>query len=78
MTGQRIPSDAFAGAVDIVVQAHYNLLRDVPMVGWDVAFCQEGIFLLEVNLSCNFFRATFDTSSYLAFVDDHFRDLQNR
>ena len=48
------------------------------MVGWDVAFCRTGIFLLEVNLSCNFFRGSFDVPSYFKFVDDHFKDLDER
>lgn len=76
VTGYTIPD--MQAALDIVVQSHYNMLADVPMVGWDVAFCKNGIYLLEVNLSCNFFRGTFDVPAYLSFVDDHFRDLEAR
>jgi hypothetical protein len=65
-------------AREIVLTSHYKLLPDVPMVGWDVAFCADGIYLLEVNLSCNFFRGTFDVPDYLDFVDEHFRDLEAR
>ena len=37
------------------------MLPDVPLAGWDVAITKEaGVCLLEVNLSCNFFRGTFD------------------
>lgn len=41
-------------------RAHYLMLPDVPFVGWDVALTDKGIYLLEVNLSCNFFRGSFD------------------
>ena len=66
-------------ALDVVLRSHHDLLPDVPMVGWDVAFCPNGrIFLLEVNLSCNFFRGAFDVPAYICFVDEHFRDLEKR
>ena len=65
-------------AREVVLTSHYKLLPDVPMVGWDVAFCADGIYLLEVNLSCNFFRGTFDVPEYISFVDEHFRDLEQR
>ena len=76
VTGYNIPD--MQAALDIVVQSHYNMLADVPMVGWDVAFCKNGIYLLEVNLSCNFFMGTFDVPAYLHFVDDQFCDLEAR
>jgi len=78
ISGRAVPQQEWEAAMDIVVRSHYNMLPDVPMVGWDVAFCEDGIFLLEVNLSCNFFRGTFDTEDYFSFVDGHFRDLENR
>ena len=31
-------------------------MPDVPLAGWDVAFTDKGMLLLEANLSCNFFR----------------------
>lgn len=52
------------------------MMPDVPMVGWDVAFTSEGVYLLEVNLSCNFFCGTFDLSSYINMVDAYWLDLE--
>ena len=58
------------------LRAHFKMMPDVPIVGWDVAFTPRGVFLLEVNLSCNFFRGSFDANSYICFVDDFFRDTE--
>jgi hypothetical protein len=52
------------------------MMPDVPIVGWDVAFTPSGICLLEVNLSCNFFKGTFDVPYYYALVDKYFHDLE--
>ena len=62
-------------ALDIVIASHYKLMKDVPIVGWDVTFTPHGIFLLEVNLSCNFFRGSFDYPEYIAFVDAYWEQL---
>ncbi len=66
----------FSSAIDLVTQAHLKMMRDVPLVGWDVAFTNEGVFILEVNLSCNFFCAEFDIVDYLAFVANYFRAIE--
>jgi hypothetical protein len=66
VTGQFIPD--FQNTIDLVTKAHMAMMKEVPIVGWDVAFTEEGLCLLEVNLSCNFFRAHFDIPAYLAFV----------
>lgn len=29
--------------------AHFKMMKDVPLAGWDVAFTTEGVFLLEVS-----------------------------
>ncbi len=48
----------------------------MPFVGWDVALTDKGTFLLEVNLSCNFFRGAFDKPQYFAFCRDYLTFLQ--
>lgn len=54
-------------------EAHFKLLPDVPLAGWDVAITEEaGMCLLEVNLSCNFFRGTFDKEKYFDFISEYF------
>jgi len=53
----------------IVLEAHARLCPGVPLVGWDVAMTTEGICLLEANLSCNFFRASFDKDGFFCFVE---------
>uniref|UniRef100_M4BKI2 Alpha-L-glutamate ligase-related protein ATP-grasp domain-containing protein n=1 Tax=Hyaloperonospora arabidopsidis (strain Emoy2) TaxID=559515 RepID=M4BKI2_HYAAE len=57
-------------------EAHYKLMKDVPLCGWDVAITDLGVLLLEVNISCNFFRGTFDQPWYFQFLDDYFRHLE--
>ena len=53
--------------------AHAKLLPRVPMAGWDVVLSAEhGACLLEVNLSCNFFRGSFDEAKYVGFINDYF------
>lgn len=58
-----------------VVEAHFKLLPDVTIVGWDVAYTKKGICFLEVNLSCNFFRGTFDVEGYFEWVDRYWAML---
>lgn len=56
--------------------AHYAMMPEVPIVGWDVAFTTKGIFLLEVNLSCNFFRGSFDLPRYIDLIDRYWLQLE--
>lgn len=72
--GETVPG--IQEAVDIVLKSHYKMMPDVPIVGWDVAFTPGGICLLEVNLSCNFFKGTFDVPYYYCLVDEYFQDLE--
>lgn len=75
VTGHTVPG--MQEAVDMVIKAHMTMMKDVPIVGWDVAFSDQGIFLLEVNLSCNFFKGRFDVPEYISFVDSYFRMLSS-
>lgn len=62
---------------EIVAHAHMSMCPGVPIIGWDVALTREaGICLLEANLSCNFFRATFDEDAYYSFVGRVFSVLE--
>ena len=64
------------GAIrQLVEDAHLKMCPAVPLVGWDVALTTDGMCLLEGNLSCNFFRATFDHAAYFKFVEDCFEAL---
>jgi hypothetical protein len=70
VTGNKIPN--IEGIKKLCEEAHFKLLPDVPLAGWDVALTEEaGMCLLEVNLSCNFFRGTFDQAKYFDFVSDY-------
>jgi len=73
ITGEYIPNMSEIRA--LVLRAHLMLCPAVPLVGWDVALTTEGVFLLEGNLSCNFFRASFDHAAYFDFVDEVFQRL---
>lgn len=59
----------------MVESAHRQLLPDVPVAGWDIALTTKGNFLLEVNLSCNFFRGSFNNDAYIEFVSEYFSQL---
>ena len=57
----------------LVEESHLKMCPDVPLAGWDVVLSADPalpVCLLEVNLSCNFFRGTFDRSIYLDFIED--------
>ncbi|KAA0158322.1 hypothetical protein FNF28_06264 [Cafeteria roenbergensis] len=75
IAGVTIPD--MAGIRKLVCDAHRRLLPRVPLVGWDVALtARHGVVLLEVNLSCNFFRARFDKTRYFRLVEQYFLDLE--
>ena len=53
------------------------------LIGWDVVLCSEedvpgGICLLEVNLSCNFFRGVFDEDKWWRFVKEVIVEMEGR
>ncbi|KAL7496623.1 hypothetical protein ACHAWT_009299 [Skeletonema menzelii] len=63
----------------LVETSHWKLCPDVPLVGWDVVLSADEklpVCLLEVNLSCNFFRGSFDRKIYLDFLEDMVGRLQ--
>lgn len=63
----------------MVEESHFKMCPDVPFAGWDVVLSSDPkvpVCLLEVNLSCNFFRGSFDKKLYLDFIDDSFSKLQ--
>ncbi|CAB9501187.1 expressed unknown protein [Seminavis robusta] len=65
----------------LVEKSHFDLCPGVPFAGWDVVLSADPdlpVCLLEVNLSCNFFRGSFDKKLYLDFIDDAFAVLQSK
>lgn len=70
ISGAVIPD--ITSKLSLVSEAHFKLMPDVPLVGWDVALTTVGVCLLEVNLSCNFFRGSFDVPKYMRFMHDYF------
>merc|ERR1711971_382210 len=75
VTGTQIPD--IAGILKVATDAHRKCCPNVPLCGWDVSLTTEGIFLLEVNLSCNFFQASVDFDKYFHFVDDQFMYIES-
>lgn len=86
VSGRRFPG--WEGACRAAVEAHRALLRDVPLVGWDVAVVDGGggedgrsggkknrPLLLEANLSLNFFGGACDRAAYASFCLDAFSAL---
>lgn len=52
------------------------MMAEVPIIGWDVAFTPSGIYLLEVNLSCNFFCGSFNLNSYVELLNRYWLHLE--
>lgn len=78
VSGKTVPD--IRGILKLVEESHVKLCPDVPFVGWDVVLSADEkvpVCLLEVNLSCNFFRGTFDLKTYLDFIDDSLVKLQD-
>jgi hypothetical protein len=77
VTGHKVPD--IAGMLALVEKSHLRMCPRSPMAGFDVVFSDDSklpICLLEVNLSCNFFRGSFDKQEYLSFVDQLLCQLQ--
>lgn len=70
-----------AQVLRVATEAHYKLCPRVPLAGWDVVLAantQQPLCLLEVNLSCNFFRGSFDVPFYLDFYERALQKLQQQ
>lgn len=80
VTGKPVPD--IKGMLSLVEKSHLQLCPRVPLAGWDVVFSDDDpklpICLLEVNLSCNFFRGSFDKQVYMDFVDSVLVDVQEK
>jgi len=76
ITGRVIPD--FARMLRLVLESHRQLVPDVPLVGWDVALTPEGVALLEINISCNFFNGGYDRAAYVDYMHDFFGALEAR
>ena len=74
MTGTKVAE--MTEMLELVERAHARMMPGVPLAGWDVAFTNKGMLLLEANLSCNFFRGSFDKAAYFDFVHEYFTDLR--
>ena len=71
VSGDVVPD--IGGMLRLVEESHLKLCPDVPLVGWDVVLSADEklpVCLLEVNLSCNFFRGSFDRGVYLDFLEE--------
>ena len=78
VTGKVVPD--IHKLLKLVAESHLKMCPDVPFAGWDVVLSSNPsvpVCLLEVNLSCNFFRGTFDVSKYFDFIDESLAHLQN-
>ena len=73
VTGTKVPN--MDEVIAFVEKAHARMMPGVPLAGWDVAMTNKGMLLLEANLSCNFFRGSFDKEAYFNFVEAYFLDL---
>jgi len=80
LMGKSLPGASRAAA--LCERAHATLMPEVPLAGWDVAFCpskdggrEPDLVLLEANLSCNFFRGSIDWEAYADLLDSHFEAL---
>jgi len=79
VSGNFVPD--IKGMLALVEKSHFDMCPDVPFAGWDVVLSSDPslpVCLLEVNLSCNFFRGSFDKRLYLDFIDDAFSTIQTK
>ena len=57
--------------LDIAKKSHTELLPDIPLAGWDIAYTEKyGLVVVEVNISCNFFCGKFNKNKYFKEIYD--------
>jgi hypothetical protein len=69
VSGNTVPD--IANLLALVEKSHLDMCPRVPFAGWDVVLSTDPrvpVCLLEVNLSCNFFRGSFDKKVRLCRV----------
>jgi hypothetical protein len=69
VSGNTVPD--IANLLTLVEKSHLDMCPRVPFAGWDVVLSTDPrvpVCLLEVNLSCNFFRGSFDKKVRLCYV----------
>ena len=79
VTGAAVPD--LDNLLKLAREAHFKMCPRVPMAGWDVVLSADPnlpVCLLEVNLSCNFFRGSFDVAHYVDFCETAFGKLQQQ
>ena len=73
ITGLSINYNDLENIKKICVEGHTKLLKNIPIVGWDVALTSEGIMILECNLSCNLFYGKINKKIYFNLVEYIFK-----
>jgi len=71
MNNIQIPK--FNKITKMCIDAHSKLLKDIPIVGWDVGLTkEEDNIILEINISCNLFCAKYNKQKYYAFLKSYY------
>jgi len=77
LTGVKIPD--FANMLKTCVEAHEKVCPQCPLAGWDLTLTKEhGPCLLETNLSCNFFKGSFDQAWYFDFIRQYYQFCEGK
>ena len=76
ISGKKVPN--FNAILNNCVLAHYKLAPDIPLIGWDVALVgrKSNVYILECNLSCNFFMGELDKKKYFKLIEKYYHFLE--